>query len=82
MINESIFEQRSQFSSQTLTLIVLALIQNLIVKAVRDLKFESRVETRVFENGTRETRDRDSGIFNFLCYVLNWVQKCLIRIDF
>ena len=26
-------------------------------KAVRDLKFEPRVETRVFENGTRETRD-------------------------
>ena len=34
-------------------------------KAVRDLKFESRVETRVFENGTRETRDRDSGPFKF-----------------
>ena len=26
-------------------------------KAVRDLKFESRVETRVFENWTHETRD-------------------------
>ena len=44
-------------------------------KAVRDLKFESRVETRVFENGTRETRDRDSGPFNFLSYVLKFGKK-------
>ena len=51
-------------------------------KAVRDLKYESRVETRVFENCTRETRDRDSGIFKFLFYVLKLGQKAIICIDF